>query len=289
MATLKETNLTNVYDSTTDNEGNNIPKLKYFGDLSENAKLEFDPLTFEAYGKFMHTTNRQLATIIKEFYGKTFHDLRGVNITYNPGNPRAPFDVIMYFAVNALPKPEGKINNLTDLTVAQNGDKTSLYWMKKAVDNKAGGKHYTLNEQTKLLLGDIMYGGKDANKPASGCWNGFITEVWVPTSDMTYNPRAGELLIEVKSCFDFHRVLKKIFGNTMVTKTDLYTDADGQTKAKNFSAEAAYEARFVKYALNEPNVFIMNVEQFDKVGVEEAAGRENPVRRSAVSGVIYFG
>lgn len=289
MGTLKETNFTNVFDDTTDNEGNRKTNLKYYDGLSENAKLEFDPITFESYGKFARTTNRQLATIIREYYSKTLHDLRGVNIVYNPSAPAAPFELIMYFAKNSLPKPDGKIDNLSDLTVVQNTEKTSLYWMKKAVDNKAGGKHYTLNDATKLLLGDIMWGGKDANKPNNnGRWSTFISEVWVPTSDWTYNPKAGELLIEVKGCFDFHRVLKKIFGNTMVTKTEVYTDDEGQSRAKNFTAEAAYEARFIKYSVNEPNVFTMNIEQFDKAAVEEIVGRENPVRRATISGVVYY-
>ena len=102
MGTLKETNFTNVFDDTTDNEGNRKTNLKYYDGLSENAKLEFDPITFESYGKFARTTNRQLATIIREYYSKTLHDLRGVNILYNPGNNKAPFDVVMYFAINSL-------------------------------------------------------------------------------------------------------------------------------------------------------------------------------------------
>jgi hypothetical protein len=144
-----------------------------------------------------------------------------------------------------------------------------------------------LNDQTKLLLSDIMFGGRDANKPTNGRWNQYISEVWVPTSDWTFNPRAGELLIKVAGCFDIRRVLQKLFGNNMVTKTETYRDGDS-AKAKNYSSEPAYEARFIKYVYNEPNVFIMNIEQFDKSAVEEINVKENPIRRSTVSGVIYY-
>lgn len=289
MGTLKETNLTNVFDDTEDNEGNKKVNLNYFNGLSENARLEFDPLTFEAYGKTMRATNRQIATIVREYYAKTFHDLRGVNVVYNPGQPAAPFELIMYFAKNSLDVPTNKISNLTDLTVVHGTNTTSLYYLKQAVDNKAVGKHYTLNDQTKLLLGDIMFGGKGANKPKNvNRWNAFISEVPVQTSNWAFDPRSVEVLIQVKGCFDFHRVLKKIFGGTMVTKTDVTKNQDGRTMARNTSAEAAYEARFIKYAFNDPNVFIMNIEQFDKAAVEELVAKENPISRAAVSGVVYF-
>ena len=281
MATLK---LANLVDPIT--KGEDAPNnMKFYGELSEKARLEWDPLPFEAFGKIMRTSNRAIATAIREYYAKTFHDICGVNLMYTPG-PQAPFVFEFYFAKNANPKPDDKIENLSDLTVAT-GDKTNLFYQKQIVDNKAAGKHYTLNEQTKLLLSDIMFGGRDANKPNNGRWNQYISEVWVPNSDWTFNPGAGKLLIKVAGCFDIHRVLQKLFGNSMVTKTLNYAD-DGGIKAKNYSSDPAYEARFIKYAFNESNVFIMNIEQFDKSAVEEMTTKENPIRRSTASGVIYY-
>ena len=275
-----------LVDKTTDKDGNQIQNLKYYGNMSENAELKFDPLPFEAFGKMARTTNRALSTAIKEYYGKIFHDLRGAYIAYVPG-AMAPFVTELYFAKNSAPMPTGKIENLTDLTTI-NRDRNNLFYQKQVVDNKAVGKHYTLNEQTKLLLGDIMFGGKDACKPNNNKWNQYINEVWVPTGDFTFNPRAGELLLRVSGCFDIHRILTKIYGTAMVTRTVVEDDGSGEPKAKNFSAEGAYEARFIKYAFNEPNVFVMNIEQFDKSAVEEMTVRENPIRRNMVSGVVYY-
>lgn len=282
MATLN-----NISDRTKDKDGNDLANLKMYNGISENARLEWDSLTFEAFGKIERTTNRALSTTIREYLSKTFHDIRGVNILYNPGpGNNQPFVLEMYFAKNQAPLADGKIENLTDITVAAKG--TSLYYQKQVVDNKAAGKHYTLNDETKVLLGDLMFGGKDANKPNNGRWNQYISEIWVPSSDFTFNPRAGELLLKVSGCFDIHRILQKLYGNTMITKTQGFTDDQGNTKARNFSSEAAYEVRFIRFAYNEPTVFIMNIEQFDKSAVEEMTVKENPIRRATVSGVVYY-
>ena len=298
MATLKNipTNYENVIDKRYQADTNDDPnvnvdelnnKLKMYGSLSEKAKLDWDPLTFNSFGKLMRTSNRQLATAVREYYGKTFHDIRGVNLSYVSGI-QAPFVFEFYFAKNNAPKPDGKMDNLVDLTTPTKGDQLSYYYQKQIVDNKAAGKHYTLNDETKLLLGDIMFGGKDGNKPNNGKWNNYIQEVWVPTSDWTFNQRAGELLIKVSGCFDIRRILQKLFGNSMVTRTEVTKDANGSSKIVNHSAEPGYEARFIKYAWNEPSVFIMNIEQFDRAAVEEITTKENPIRRSTVSGVVYY-
>lgn len=276
--------LTNVTDNTKDKEGNEIKNLKYFGEgdqqISENAHITWSPLPFESFGKIMRTTNRALATAVKEYYQKTFHDLRGVNLRYVPGL-QAPFVFEFFFAKNSMPKPDGKIYNLKDLTIPAKGD--NLYTKKQVLDNKVVGKQYTLNDETKLLLSDIMYGGKNANNPKNGRWNNYITDFWNQTNDWTFNPNAGEFLVRVTGCFDIHRILQKLYGNSMVVKTEKVENGD-----RNLSSTAAYEVRFIKYAFNEPNIFIMNVEQFDKSAVEEITIKENPIIRTTANGFTYF-
>ena len=278
-------NLNNVVDkSSTDPDY----KGKLYGDLSltENAKLMWEPLTFQAYGKISRTTNRSLATQIREYLAKTFHDIRGVNISYVPGR-KDPFNVEIFFAQNGMPlKPDDhKIKNVVDTTFA--GNKNSLYYRKKALDNRIMGKHYTINDETKLLLADFCYGGKKANLPNNNKWKRFIEEVWVPTSDWTFNPRASECLIKVSGCFDLKRFLKRLYGNNMVTKTEVYKE-NNKEKYRNYSSAAEYFPRFIEYMKNEPTVFIINIEQFDPEAVEKFILNENPFQRAMSGGIIYY-
>lgn len=284
MSTTNENaiQINNVVDVKVEpEEGKKGPM--FYGPFSENAHLEWDPLNFKAFGKMARTTNKDVALALKEYYGKTFHDLRGVNLTYTPGSA-APFFVEFYFAKNYAPCPEGKIENLRDLTVLD-ANRNSLYYQKKLVDNKATGKHYTLNDETRLLLADIMFGGvnnKD-NEPTKNKWNNYISEIFVPVNDPSYHQRAGDLLIRVAGCFDFHRILQKLYGSVMVTDT---ISREGRTT--NYTADAFYEARFIRYVPQESSVFIMNIEQFDRSATEEFIIKENPVQRTAINGVSFF-
>ena len=285
MATYSNTSFNGVVDSRVDRDGKEIKDLKIYGELSENAELQWEPTPYRAFGKIMRATNSGLSTAIREYYAKTFHDIRGVYIAYDPA--RLNFILQLYFSKNALPCPEGKIENLRDLTVNSNGS-SNLYYQRQLIDNKASGKHYTLNDQTKILLSDIMFGGRQANKPNNNkVWNNCIKEVIVPMNDSTYAPRAVEVLVLVSGCFDFRRVLSKLFGNQMIAETKYTTKEDGTVRATNVTVEAAYEARFIKNMINDPNTFIINIEQFDKGSVEEISFKENPVR-PAYNGVIYY-
>ena len=284
MAT--NTEIVNVIDHTTDKDGNEIQGLKYYGRFSQNAYVDPDAISFKSFGKIMRTTNQELSLALRMMYQKTFHDLRGVFIRYNPGPGNAPFVTEFYFAKNANPCPKDKIQNLVDLTSVS--DKSNMFYKKQVVDNKANGHRYTLNEETKLLLSELMFGGKQANNPKSNKWNNYIKEVWVPNTDPTWNMHSGEQLVHVVGCFDFHKILQKIYGNTMVVQTVNRQEDDGTVKAKNLASNAAYEARFIKFTYNDPAVFIMNIEQFDKEEVDHLNAVENPIRRSVVSGVLYY-
>lgn len=69
----------------------------------------------------------------------------------------------------------------------------------------------------------------------------------------------------------------------MVTSTTV----DENGKITNYLATALYEARFIRFTRNDPFMFIMNIEQFDKDAVEKMALNENPAQR-AINGIIYY-
>ena len=272
-----------IVDKTTDQNGQQIQNLNFYGSLSENAELKWDPVHFAPLGRIMRATSSAMATIIREYYSQVFHDLRGVNLIYSPSNQI--FVTEMYFSKNLAPLPEGKMENLQDLTKMPSGQH-NFYYQRQILNNRVNGKRYTLNDETKLLLSDIMYGGKKPNRPNNKNWSKFIQEITVPAADITYNPRAVELLVKVSGCFDFNRIMNKMFGNDMLSDIDAYDD-NGQTRARVVMAKAVYKARFVKYFPNDPSVFIFNIEQYNENLVKELAIKENPVRPLS-NGIIYY-
>lgn len=286
MSTFKETAFSNILERTKDKDGNDLqPQIDYGDGLNENCELIWEPSPFVSFGKIMRMTNRDLAVAIKNYYYQTFHDLRGIFIGWDGSN----FNVDFYFSKNMEPKPDEKIYNLVDITAAPKSG-ASLYALKQAVDNKSAGKRYTLNDQTKLLLSDICYGGRNNAKPQNTkFWQSRIREIWIPSTDTFYNPRAGQLVLSVSGCFDIHRILSKLFGKRMVVETSTFKDeASGKDKAQNRISDAAYEARYIRPVINEPHVFIMNIEQFDKAAVEKITTMENPIRPLLHNGIVYF-
>ena len=286
MSTFKETAFSNIMERTADRDGNALqPHVEYGDGLNDCCELVWTPANFVSFGKLMRTTNRDLSLAIKNYYAQTFHDIRGVYIAWDGVN----FSVDMYFSKNMEPKPADKIDNLIDITAAPKSG-ASLYALKQAVDNKTAGKRYTLNDQTKLLLSDVCFGGKNNAKPQNiKFWQSRIREVWIPATDTFYNPRAGQLILSVTGCFDLHRILSKMFGRRMVVETLLAKEENSNnTKVQNRTSDAAYEARYIRPVVNEPYTFIMNIEQFDKSAVERITTAENPIKPLVHSGLFYF-
>ena len=271
------------------NNGNNQQRNKsaiYANGITEDSSLAWEPVKYHAFGKVMRTTNRDIAIAIREFLSKTFHELKGVNVLYD----LVKFQMVteLYFSPNMNQCPSNKILNLKDLTTITEPSKDNLFYRKKIIENRTMGKHYTINDETKILLSDLTYGGR-SNKPDSKIWtqSHVIDEIQIPSGDQTYGPRAIETLVRVAGCFDFRRILSKLFGHVMVVGTKQYQDDQGRIRYKNISTDAAYEARYIKPVANEPFVFIMNIEQFDKNAVQELVVRENPTR-PMVNGIIYY-
>jgi len=282
MVTFEETQYENVVVKQSEDK-NHTPKM--YGSLPEDAKLNWDACQFEAFGSIMRTTNRDVALAIKEYYAKTFHDLRGIYISWNGKQ----FETEIFFAKNMSPKPENKIENLIDITSRTSGQ--SLFDLKQIIDNRATGKKYILNDETKLLLSDIVYGGRQNGRPDNRkIWNDVsVTPIQVPAGDPFYNPRACQIILRVAGIFDFHRILSKLYGTRMVVSTEVATDSEtGQTKMRNITADAAYEARYIKPVMNEPYVFIMNIERFSKAKVESIIMQENPVKPLYANGIMCF-
>ena len=280
---MATTSTTTIINPTNSKEG---AAVKTYGGLSEDAYIEFTPLAFNSFGSFMRLTNKQLSLMIKEHYQTVFHDLCGVYIAYT-GNPNSPFTTEFYFSKNSLDIPENeadhKIQNIKDLTITDKNH-TNLFYQKRALDMKLAGERFTINDETKVLLSDIMWGGRAANKPNNPKWDNYIQEIKAPVQQQSlFHPTAFNVMVKVSGCFDLHKILQKILPKTMVTSTTV----DENGKITNYLATSLYEVRFIRFTRNDPFMFIMNIEQFDKKEVEKMALNENPAQR-AINGIIYY-
>lgn len=257
---------------------------KMVGSIPENSRLEWSPIPFESFGKTTRIHSDELARKIRAAFGETFHDLCGANVIYENNN----FVVKLYFAYNLDPIPEGKIRNLISLTNTSPSDSSNmgLYQKMNVIQNRYDGKRYTINDETKLLLSDFMYGGRQANKPNSKSWNNpdpkhkRIVEIAEPISSYG-NRNAERTIVSIQNDIDLRRVLQKLYGDDMVIKTQSGLDSDINSHAK-----ALYEPRFVKYCAN--GTFIMNIEQFDKGAVEQFAIQENPQFQRIPNVIFYY-
>jgi len=255
----------------TNNEDNK--KVELVGSIPKDSVIEFEPEPFSAIGKTTRIASDVLTRMIRMRLQSVFHDLVGVVIT-PPINGN--FGVELYFEDNKKELEDNKIKNLVNLTAASKG--ASIYDRKQALNNKIAGATFALNDETKLLLSDIMYGGRENNLPNNKKnWEKNAKQVQFPISPSDgyagmyrMNPISYRVYVRVTG-IDFRRVLGLIFGNTMVVKT-VYDEA---TKSyKNFTGKARYEARLMK--TRENGVFMINIEQFDEDAVREINLMENP-------------
>ena len=256
----------------------NVPKVEMVGSIPADSYLQWTPAAFKAFGCTTRVRSDVLAKMIYGAFSKTFHDRRGANIAFMNGN----FVLELYFENNTEELKSGAIMNLVNLVAPtpNNVSGTNLLARKRVVNNRVNGKTYTLNDETKLLLSDFMYGGRENNKPTSNRWHQFIQEVHVPTTDPFF--RSSERILLRVVGLDFRKVLQMLYGRLMVTETV----AQGNGKDVNYRAVAYYEPRYIK--ANADMTFIMNIEQFDKGAVEEFTVRENPLAQFNVSGVNYY-
>lgn len=232
--------------------------------IDENARLEWEPVPFKAFGKTTRINSRDLAVLIRQHFQKTFHDCKGCLISYTDR-----FQVTLFFENNATPVEEGKIKNLVNLTTGQGVDSNDLFGQIQVLNRRYSGRTYELNEETKLLLSDFMYGGRKANNPKDkNKWNNYVTERRVPASNAIWQPNSESIIIAVTG-LDIRVICQNLFGRKMVTET---ITKDGEVT--NVTSDAFYEVRYSKAMPD--TTFMINIEQFDKDAVEELNKKENP-------------
>lgn len=242
--------------------------VRYYGAIPEDARIESVPSPFKTIGKFMMINSDELSKLIYAQFAEIFHDLKGVNIKYIDNK----FVPEFYFEVNTETLPDGKIRNLINLTTPVRENKSNLFYRNAIVQNKLHGKVFTLNDETKLLLSDFMYGGRDANKPNNNKrWNNIIAEVRMPAATFDPFARNVDRIFICVTGFDPKRLLQHKFGRDMIINT-IKDPATGEDQ--NFHANALYEMYFVK--MNLDDTFLIRIDQFDEIAMKQLGVKINP-------------
>jgi hypothetical protein len=282
MATEKTNFINVVTDNTTETTNNNTKTpVEYGMNFDGSESIKWQPETFEAFGKTTRINSAELSSKICAHFRQTFHEIKGCNLVVMPNNQ---IGVELYFERNTEPLPAGKIMNLESLVdPVGTGSKNNLYERMNVVQNRAKGKTFTLNNETKLLLSKFMFGGKNANLPNNKkVWGNenVLREIHIPVNDpfrRAYN--TDRILVRVFG-LDIRRILQELYGRDIITKT-VANDA-GDT---NYRSEARYEVRFIKG--NPDGTFVMNIEQFDLAAVEKIFVQENPIPQQYLGVQMY--
>ena len=270
----------NRNNKNNNNGGKEIPVITGKGQetIPETASLDFEPIPFVSFGKTTRVNSYELAKMIREMFQKKFHDVIGANVTFDGKN----FNLTLFFQNNTEPIPDGKIKNLINLQSNEGINTNSIWEKNQMVQRKKSGETFALNEATKLLLSDFMYGGRNANKPNNKQrWVQNTFERRVPAPTALYQYGAENIIIGVTG-LDIKVVCHKLYGNQIVTSTEYNEDG---TAINNQSRGAYYELRFGKYM--QDGSIMINIEQFDRQKVEELVKKENP-QIAMYSGVQMF-
>lgn len=254
-------------------------------DENKVMRLEWDPVPFIAVGKMARTSTKKLAILIREKLQTQFHDLKGCRIDYD-FNTRN-FVTTLVFENNASDVPEGKIKNLVNVAkeAPQGRD---LFAANRALQNKYHGNTYALSKETKILLSEFMYGGRDGNKPDSKSWNRNVKEHLEPAnaaySGIAYNFNRfdSERILILVTGIDIRVLLRKLYGTAMVEETKTYSDGSQE----NVEAPAFYDLRFIKNAPD--GSCIINIEQINKNEVEKIMAKESVLTNVANGPYRYY-
>lgn len=260
-------------------KGKKTPAM--YGALPATASLKCEPLPFKAIIKSTRCRSDQFARDLSAVLRGAFHDFKGTNLLYTGGNNIA---IELYFEYNPDPVPSNKIRNLVNLTSPTSG--TDLFAKNQVVQHKVRGESYTINDETKLLLSDYMFGGREANEPTNAKkWGAAISEIHMPTSinPVPFQKANSDRIIVKVTNLNINYVAGLLYGKDMVISTS--SGEDGEDI--NTHATAKYVTRFNKFLPGSNHIFIFTIDQADKGAVEQTAVNENPFAQVQPGFIMY--
>jgi hypothetical protein len=263
------TKINSVVVSATKNAEQTQQQVKTYNGFDADSRLDWDIFEAQKVGNYYVYSNAELAVQFRTRLQRTFHDCMGV-VIYPAINGNFPCSII--FKYNPADCPEDKIRSLVDVTKINKSSKPNFYDYRMKQMNDFNGVKYELNDETKLLLAEFMYGGKKANMPESGRWKNNIIQQKIQTPVM-YGMGAMsnniEIYIEVINV-NFRALLRKLFGNTLV----LSTVKDESGRIVNYTGTAKYQPRILKS--NPDGTFNIAIDQFSEQKIDELYSIANP-------------
>ena len=256
------------------NNGNNVNN----GKEKETPRLEWDPEPFDKIGETTRINSKDLARKIKEKFQLNFHDCVGCKIDYMNG-----FKMTLYFEYNQNPVSDGKIRNLVNFADASSIKKNDTIAKMQYVSRGMSGKTFDLNEDTKVLLKEMMYGGLNNHKIN---WKELVTEIHdrpilTPNAPFqAFNNNVERILVAVTG-FDINVVVRKLLGSRMVIDT---VEEDG--KIVNVTSNARYKVNYANKVFNDGS-FMINIERFSPEVVTEMIAKETPQVNYGSTVVMY--
>jgi hypothetical protein len=269
-------------------EQKNQQQEKTWGDLKldSRASLDWEVMPVESIGHSIIINSAVLMMTIRERMQKTFHDFAGVDI-FVPKPGRQVFECRFAFWYNPAPVPEGKIKSLVDVTKVKPNE-NSFYNMKQASNHIINGVKYELNDETKLLISDMLYGGRKANMPNSKNWNNRDnveqSVIQIRNDFSGYYQRSStnvQIYVDVKNV-DLRLVLKKLFGKSMI----ISTTKDSAGKTVNYSVDCLYNP--ISYTGRPDNTFDITISQFDPNAVRKLFAQQHPMQFCSINGGRTF-
>lgn len=245
----------------------------------ELPRLEWDAEPFDKIGETTRINSKDLARKIKEKFQLNFHDCVGCNIQFMNG-----FKMTLYFEYNQNPVPDGKIRNLVNFADATSIDRNDIVAKMQYLNRGMSGKTFDLNDDTKILIKEMMYGGYNNHKIN---WKEFVSEIHDrPIINMNapfqnFNSNVERILIAVTG-FDINVVIRKLFGSRMIVNT--VREEDGKTV--NVTSNARYKANYVNKVFPDGS-FMINIERFSPEVVTEMMAKETPQVNYGSSVVMY--
>ena len=237
--------------------------------------LDWEPRPFDAFAKVSRINSKELAIMIREQYQQNFFDCIGCFIKYTV-NGR--FDTTLFFQDRKGEPGENQIKNLVNVANGQVIKTNNLYDRMSAVNKRMLGKTYELTDETKVLLSDVMYGGKNPSKKRN--WNDYVSERAQPASPILFQNNASQIIVAVTG-LDLNLLCRKLFGSRMITET-----VREGNKIVNKTSDAKYQCSLSK-TLSDGSCMI-NIEQIDPVKVDQIARSENPAYVQQQGGILMY-
>lgn len=223
--------------------------------------LEWEPRPFDAFAKVSRINSKDLAIMIREQFQQTFYDCIGCIIEPDGNN----FRTTLFFQDKKGKPEDGQIKNLINVTNAQGIAKTdNLYYGMSAVNKRMLGKTYELTEETKILMSDVMRGGRHAKRKWSDC----VTERILNASPILYQNNATQIVVAVTG-FDLNMLCRKLFGSRMIVET-----VREGGNVVNRTSDAKYQCNISKMLPD--GSCMINIDQIDPIKVDQIARTENP-------------